>query len=292
MHLFAMRQIYHTRLFHAWYSCFALMDFGFYNGFQFKPVRKRDPMLRATRIVRKPAVKHEKVIDQVTLDHEGRHKRRIVLKGDKGTGFLLDLDKASVLNDGDGLKLEDDTLILVKAAPEALLEIKAENPLRLLKMAWHIGNRHTPAELTADAIYIQDDHVLAEMVRGQGCHAHHVTRPFQPEAGAYDHAGHDHGTHDHAGHDHGAHVHGPDCGCGHDHTHDHNHSHTHLHDHSHGHDHAHSHDHSHDHAHPHEHAHSNQHDHSHGAGCGHDHKHEHDKDHIHAHGHAHDHKHG
>ena len=265
-------------------------------------------MQRATRIVRKPAVKHDQVIDQVTLDHEGRHKRRIVLQGDKGTGFLLDLDKASVLNDGDALKLEDGTLILVKAAPESLLEIKADNPLRLLKMAWHIGNRHTPAEIIAEAIYIQDDHVLAEMVRGQGCHAHHVTRPFQPEAGAYAHAGHDHGAHDHGAHDHGAHAghdHGPDCGCGHDHSHDHhNHSHTHLHDHSHSHgqEQAHSHAHSHDHAHPHEHSHSQEHDHahdhSHGAGCGHDHHHSHDHDHAHnhahdhTHAHDHDHKHG
>jgi urease accessory protein len=237
-------------------------------------------MQRATRIVRKPAVKHDQVVDLVTLDHEGRHKRRIVLQGDQGTGFLLDLDKATVLNDGDALKLEDGGLVIVKAAPESLLEIKADNPLRLLKMAWHIGNRHTPAEITPEAIYIQDDHVLAEMVRGQGCQVHHVTRPFQPEAGAYDHSGHDHSKHDHAGH-----AHGPDCGCGHDHSHDQNHSHTHMHDHSHSHDHAHTH--SHDHVHSHSHAH----DHSHGADCGHDHHHTHDHDHDHAHGNTHDHSH-
>jgi urease accessory protein len=77
-----------------------------------------------------------------------------------------------------------------------LLEIKAENPLRLLRVAWHIGNRHTPAEIAADAIYIEEDHVLAEMVRGQGCSVTQVTRPFRPERGAYDH-GHAHG-HAHA----------------------------------------------------------------------------------------------
>jgi urease accessory protein len=247
-------------------------------------------MQRATRIVRKPAVKHEQVVDQVTLDHEGRHKRRIVLQGDKGTGFLLDLDKATILNDGDALKLEDGALILVKAASESLLEIKADNPLRLLKMAWHIGNRHTPAEITAEAIYIQDDHVLAEMVRGQGCQAHHVTRPFQPEAGAYAHAGHEHGHHehghhDHSAHDHPVHEHGPDCGCGHDHSHDHNHSHTHLQDHSH----SHSHDHGqgHDHAHQHEHAHTHEHAHGHSHGADHDHTHGHTHGHIHGHGHKH-----
>ena len=143
--------------------------------------------IRATSVVRKLAVKPERVSDSVTLDHEHRHRRRIKLTSDGDLEFLLDLDKASGLDDGDALKLEDGRLILVKAAPQQLLEIKAENPLRLLRIAWHIGNRHTPAEITADAIYIEEDHVLAEMVRAQGCGVTKVTRPFRPERGAYDH---------------------------------------------------------------------------------------------------------
>ncbi len=207
-------------------------------------------MLRATAIVRKPAVKADKVADTVTLDHEGRNRRRIALKGDAGLDFLLDLDKATVLNDGDAVKLEDGRLVQVKAAPQKLLELRAENPLRLLKAAYHVGNRHTPAEVTADAIYIEEDHVLAEMARGQGCTVTPVVRAFQPERGAYEHdCGHDHshGHHhpdhghdhaqDHKAHDHShdhAHQHGAGCGCGHDHAHDHKHGHDH-----HGHDHHH-----------------------------------------------------
>ena len=211
-------------------------------------------MQRATSIVRKAAVKADKVIDSVSLDHEGRQRRRITLTGEKGTAFLLDLEKTATLNDGDAVKLEDGFLILVKAAPQTLIEIKAENPTRLLKTAWHIGNRHTPAEITADAIYIEDDHVLAEMIRGLGCSMTVVSRPFQPERGAYhDHAHGDHG-HDHHGHDHSHahhHAHGAGCGCGHDHSHDHHHDHGHKHDHSHDHhhDHGHHHGHSHDHKH-------------------------------------------
>ncbi|HEX3181172.1 MAG TPA: urease accessory protein UreE [Beijerinckiaceae bacterium] len=148
-------------------------------------------MIRATSIVRKLAVKPERVSDSVTLDHEHRQRRRIRLTSDGDLEFLLDLDKATGLDDGDALKLEDGRLIAVKAAPQKLLEIKAENPLRLLRVAWHIGNRHTPAEITADAIYIEEDHVLAQMVRGQGCSVITVTRPFRPERGAYDH-GHAH----------------------------------------------------------------------------------------------------
>jgi urease accessory protein len=145
-------------------------------------------MIRAIAIVRKLAVKPERIADTVTLDHEHRQRRRIRLTSDGDLEFLLDLDKATGLDDGDALKLEDGRLIRVKAAPEKLLEIRAENPLRLLRIAWHIGNRHTPAEITADAIYIEEDHVLAEMVRGQGCSVKQVTRPFRPERGAYDHA--------------------------------------------------------------------------------------------------------
>ena len=204
-------------------------------------------MLRATAVVRKAAVKPDRVADTVVLDHEGRHRRRVALKGEGGLDFLLDLDKAAALADGDAVRLEDGRLVAVKAAPQALLEIRAENPLRLMRVAWHIGNRHTPAEIGADAIWIEDDHVLAEMARGQGCTATPVRRPFRPERGAYEpDCGHDHG-HAHHQHHHGRnpddaphhhddhadhhddaghrdHEHGP--GCGH---HDHG-EHGHKHD--------------------------------------------------------------
>src|SRR3712207_1882641 len=147
------------------------------------------PMLRATAVVRKAAVKPDRVADTVVLDHEGRHRRRVALKGEGGLDFLLDLDKAVALDDGDAVRLEDGRLVEVRAAPQKLLEIRAENPLRLMRVAWHIGNRHTPAEIGADAIWIEDDHVLAEMVRGQGCTATPVERPFRPERGAYDTCG-------------------------------------------------------------------------------------------------------
>ena len=227
-------------------------------------------MLRATSVVRKAAVRPDRVVETLTLDHEDRNRRRVSLKADGGADILLDLDKPTVLADGDAVKLEDGGLILIRAAEQDLIEITAENPLRLMRVAWHIGNRHTPAEIGASAIWIEDDHVLAEMVRGQGCAMRSVRRPFQPERGAYDH-GHAHG-HDHA--------HGDDCGCGHEHHH--------AHDHGHKHDHAH-----HDHAHDHKHAHGHSHDHAHHAhgddcGCGHDHGHHHGAGHGHK-PHHHDH---
>jgi urease accessory protein len=147
-------------------------------------------VLRAVAIVRKPAVKAGAIVGRITLDHEARQRRRMVVRSDAGSEFLLDLEKASTLREGDALRLEDGGLLVVKAAAEPLIEIRAENPLRLLRVAWHIGNRHTPAEITEDAIYLAADHVLATMVRGLGCSVQPVLRAFQPELGAY--AGHDH----------------------------------------------------------------------------------------------------
>lgn len=226
-------------------------------------------MIRATSIVRRPAVKAERVADTLVLDHEARHRRRIALKGQGGLEFLLDLERATVIEDGDAAKLADGRLVQIQAAPEELIEITTDNPLRLMRVAWHLGNRHVACELTTDGIYIANDHVLFEMVRGLGATARIVARPFRPERGAYE--GHVHGPdcgHDHGhahGHSHGqdhhdhshshAHDHGAACGCGHDHSHGHKHDHGH-HGHDHGHDHGHSHDHAHGH---HEHAHSHKH---------------------------------
>ena len=221
-------------------------------------------MIRATTVVRRPAVRPEKVADQITLDHHARHRRRFAFTADGGLAFLLDLEKATVLDDGDAVKLEDGRLVRIQAAPEELVEVTTANPLRLMKVAWHLGNRHVPAEITETAVYFVDDHVLTEMVRGLGAAVAKVNRPFRPEKGAYEaaeaHAGHGHEHHGHEhhghehGHDHHGHAHGDACGCGHDHAHD---------DHSHGDAHPHP---------SHEHGHAAE-GHVHGPGCGHDHKH-------------------
>lgn len=161
--------------------------------------------IRASSIIRSPAVKADRVADTVTLDHEDRYRRRAMLSCAGGLEVMLDLEKPARIEDGDALKLEDGRLVRVIAAPEELIEITSDNRARLLRAAWHLGNRHTPAEITAEAIYFAKDHVLVEMLRGLGLSAKPVRRPFRPERGAYDHAGHGHHghEHDHARHDHG-----------------------------------------------------------------------------------------
>ncbi len=220
------------------------------------------PMQRATTIVRKAAVRPDAVADEVALDHAARSRRSADLTARGGLAFRLDLDRETILEDGDAVRLEDGTLVRVLAAPQALLAVTAGNPVRLTRLAWQLGSNHVQAEVTADALYVLDDPVVAELIRGQGCTATALQRPFRPEKEV---EAHDHST---CGHDH--HHHGQEHG----HEHGHQHGHDHKHDHGHGH-HKHDDHHAHDHGHAH-------HDHAHhGHGHGHDH---HAQDHGHVHG--------
>ncbi len=138
-------------------------------------------------------------VDFIVLDAGDRHRRRIMLKGERGTEFLLDLDEAVALRDGDGIMLDDGAIVRVAGQVEPLVEIAARSPLALVRLAWHIGNRHTDAQIVGDRLRIRRDHVLEEMVGGLGATVTPVDAPFDPEAVAP----HDHGH---------AHAHGKDHG--------------------------------------------------------------------------------
>lgn len=178
-------------------------------------------MLRALDVVRAGTLNGRIAMDTITLDRASRWRRRVAMKTDHGHDILLDLPEATLLGNGDALILSNGMCVKVISAAEAVLEISAESPLELAKIAWHIGNRHTPAEITAEALYIQPDHVLAEMVQGLGGTVREVLRAFDPEGGAYGHKGALVESH------HRAHSHGH--GHSHDHSHDHGHEHHHDH---------------------------------------------------------------
>jgi urease accessory protein len=138
-------------------------------------------------------------------------------------------------------------MIEVVAAPEPLLEIKGSDPHHLIRVAWHLGNRHLPTQLLPKALRIRRDHVIEAMVKGLGARVVEIEAPFDPEGGAYAGSahGHAHEEHGHTGHDH-AHGHDPHPGHHHDHHHDHDHGDHHHRDEHGGHGH-HSHSHAHDH---------------------------------------------
>lgn len=154
----------------------------------------------------------------VTLAYADRHRRRIKLTDDAGEAFLLDLERAVHLADGDGLALEGGGFIRVKAAEEAVLDIRCTGAGHAARVAWHIGNRHTALQvLPGGRLRILDDHVLKAMLEGLGATVTETHAPFQPEPGAYAN-GHDHGAghaHDHGSGDHHHAHHHPHRGHGH-----------------------------------------------------------------------------
>lgn len=195
-------------------------------------------MIRATQ-VRGQHRWSEPPADTVVLDFDDRHRRRMMMTGTRGLEFLLDLEHAVALRGGDALVLDDDRLVEVVAAAEPLVEIRCNDPQHLVRVAWHLGNRHLPTQITARGLRIRRDHVIEAMVKGLGARIIEIEAPFDPEGGAYASGGHAHApaseAHHHAGHDHSSHAHGGD------HPHDDHHHHDehcdHNHDHSHAHDH-------------------------------------------------------
>jgi urease accessory protein len=191
-------------------------------------------MIRATQ-VRGQYRWSEPPADTVVLDFDDRHRRRMAMTGTRGLEFLLDLESAIALRGGDALVLEDGRLVEVVAAPEPLAEIRGSDPQHLVRLAWHLGNRHLPTQITARGLRIRRDHVIEAMVKGLGARIIEIEAPFDPEGGAYADSGHahapageanDHAGHGHSSHDHGGHHH-HDEHCDHDHHHGHSHAHDH-----------------------------------------------------------------
>lgn len=119
------------------------------------------------------------------LDFDARHRRRIRLTTDGGEDVLLSLPKAVAMADGDGLQLDDGRWLRVEAAAEFVVEIRHEDPHQLLRLAWHLGNRHLPTEIRDDVLRIRPDHVIEDMLRSFGAELLQVRGSFQPEGGAY-----------------------------------------------------------------------------------------------------------
>ena len=128
----------------------------------------------------------EKAAGTLTLDFDARHRRRIRLTADHGENVLLQLPKAVAMADGDGLQLDDGRWLKIQAASERIVEARHEDPNQLVRLAWHLGNRHLPTEIRHHVLCFRPDHVIEEMLRGLGADLTKVVATFQPEAGAYE----------------------------------------------------------------------------------------------------------
>lgn len=189
-------------------------------------------MIRATAIAAAGTYPAEAIADTIELDYEDRSRRRLAMTGARGTEFLVDLAETPSLRHGDAFVLDGGRLVAVAAKAERLAELVTDDAFLLARIAWHLGNRHVPAQILSDRIRIGRDHVLEELMVKLGAKVARIEAPFDPEGGAYaEETAHAHGHHHH-GHDHAHHhdhEHGDNCGCGHDHSHDHHHDHGHHH---------------------------------------------------------------
>ena len=153
---------------------------------------------RAGTVLRAGSFEAARAADRVVLDAVERCRRRIVRTTEGGVRFLLDLEAATALRDGDGLLLDDGAVVAVAARLEALVEVTAAAHARdpaatLARLAWHLGNRHVEVEIRGAALRLRRDHVLEAMLAGLGAVLTPLEAPFEPERGA---ARHRHGEAD------------------------------------------------------------------------------------------------
>ena len=130
--------------------------------------------------------------ERVVLSYDERFLRRKRLICESGASVMVDLAETVSLEDGDALVTDTGQRVAVVAAHEPVIEVRGPN---LARLAWHIGNRHTPCQVSEDHLVIRRDHVLEAMLRGLGADLIPVIAPFRPEGGAYGHGrtmGHDH----------------------------------------------------------------------------------------------------
>ncbi|MEO0773754.1 MAG: urease accessory protein UreE [Pseudomonadota bacterium] len=141
---------------------------------------------------------HGAAVDRVELTYDARFLRRKTVVTMSGARLLVNLAQVTSLDHGGRLITEDGAEVEVLAATEALLRVTGDD---LARLAWHIGNRHTPCQVGDGALFIQNDPVIRHMLETLGARVEEVEAPFTPEGGAYGHGrthSHDHGATAHA----------------------------------------------------------------------------------------------
>lgn len=151
-------------------------------------------MLKASGTCKLSEVGQAPLRGRAVLDHQGRHLRRCRIDLDSGEKLLIDLPATVALETDDVLLLEGGGYVAVAAATEPLYAVTGRDGLHLTELAWHIGNRHLPAEIRNDRILILRDHVIRTMLLGLGAGVEEISMPFSPLRGAYSgHGGNGHG---------------------------------------------------------------------------------------------------
>lgn len=125
--------------------------------------------------------------DVARLPYDARWLRRAVIETAGGAQVLVDLAEARLLPHGCRLLLTDGRTVAVEALPEQLVAVRGDGPHHLMRLAWHLGNRHLPCQIEPDRLLIRPDHVIEHMLAHQGARLERLEAPFDPEGGAYGH---------------------------------------------------------------------------------------------------------
>jgi urease accessory protein len=139
----------------------------------------------------------ETIDGELVLPYELREKSRLRATLASGEEVAIFTERGTVLRDGDLIKGDDDRVVKVVAAEEPTYRVTCKTPRDLLRCAFHLGNRHTQAQVAGDAgsgfLRIRKDTVLKEMLEGLGATVIEEHAPFEPESGAYGGGHHHHG---------------------------------------------------------------------------------------------------
>tara|TARA_B100000686_G_C15942836_1_gene549731 strand:+ start:43 stop:501 length:459 start_codon:yes stop_codon:yes gene_type:complete len=121
----------------------------------------------------------------LTLPFEQRRKSRLLVTLDDGSEAALILERGIILRHGDCLRASDGQVIEVRAAKESVSIVRESNTYLILRVCYHLGNRHVPLQIGQGWLRYQYDHVLDDMVRTLGLTVKHEKASFEPESGAY-----------------------------------------------------------------------------------------------------------
>ncbi len=144
---------------------------------------------------------------ELVLPFDLRQKSRLRTTLADGEEVGLFLERGRVLRDGDCLQADDGRIVRVRSKAEKVLHVVCANEAQLVRVAYHLGNRHVALQVGEGWVRIAADDVLADMIRGLGAKVQSLEAAFEPEAGAYGGHHHSHAPDAHGPEQDGAHRH-------------------------------------------------------------------------------------
>ncbi len=152
-------------------------------------------MLKAVRIIENPP-DNLQVHHSVELPYDERKKSRLKTVTSEGLQIGIMIPRGRVLRGGTLLGTEENLIVQIHAAHETVSTVTCDEPLQLIRAAYHLGNRHVSLQIGNTWLRYQHDHVLDDMVMGLGLKVTVEQASFEPEEGAYS-MGHHHTHHGH-----------------------------------------------------------------------------------------------